>query len=145
MVKVILYRTKGFIPALIKWQSRGPYCHASIVAGGFVYESHLETGVVRRAISDEDMLSDWFKVEADPQQEFDMCKFLNDQVGKKYDLTMIARFLTRRQEHRAQQGKWFCSELVVAALNAGGIWPFARTQPWEVSPNMLAKSPLLTK
>ena len=70
-------------------------------------------------------------------------KFAVDQIGKGYDYTMVARFISRRQASRRTSGKWFCSELVFAALQKAGVDLLARTEPWEVSPGQLARSPLL--
>ncbi len=55
-------------------------------------------------------------------------------MGKKYDYTMVARFVTREQEDRDSNGKWFCSELVCATSRKGGIDLLARTGAWEGSP-----------
>jgi hypothetical protein len=41
--------------------------------------------------------------------------FLTAQLGKPHDYTMVARFITRRQESRRTSGKWFCSELTFDA------------------------------
>jgi len=70
-------------------------------------------------------------------------KFAMAQVGKAYDFTSVLRFISRRQERRTDSGKWFCSELVFAALQKGGVNVLERIQPWAVSPGMLACSPLL--
>jgi uncharacterized protein YycO len=76
-------------------------------------------------------------------QEEDVAWFLFQQLGKPYDWTMVARFVTRRDESRASSGKWFCSELVYAAFKQAGVPLLRATEPWEVSPGLLAKSPLL--
>lgn len=73
----------------------------------------------------------------------DLEDFLKLQAGKKYDYTMVARFLTRRQESRASSEKWFCSELVFAAVQVAGVDLLRDTEPWEVSPGLLARSPFL--
>lgn len=65
------------------------------------------------------------------------------QIGKRYDYTMVARFVTRRQESRKSSGKWFCSELVFASVCKAGLDLFRATEPWEVSPGLLARSPFL--
>src|SRR5690606_21875536 len=69
--------------------------------------------------------------------------FLEKQTGKSYDYRMVFRFITRLQETRKSRGKWFCSELVFAALQQCGIDLLSRTEPWEVSPGLLARSPYL--
>jgi hypothetical protein len=70
-------------------------------------------------------------------------EFLWEQMGKPYDYTMVARFISRRQEERESSGKWFCSELVFAALAKAGVKLLERIEPWAVSPGVLALSPRL--
>ena len=69
--------------------------------------------------------------------------FAKEQIDKGYDYTMVARFVSRRQEQRSSSDKWFCSELVFAALQKAGIDLLRDVEPWAVSPGLLAKSPLL--
>lgn len=69
--------------------------------------------------------------------------FAKDQIAKSYDYTMVARFVSRRQASRGESDKWFCSELVFAALRRAGIELLRDVEPWAVSPGLLAKSPLL--
>lgn len=71
-------------------------------------------------------------------------EFAKAQLGKDYDYTMVARFISRRQESRSTSDKWFCSELAFAAIRKAGIELLRGTEPWEVSPGLLARSPLLT-
>jgi hypothetical protein len=66
-----------------------------------------------------------------------------DELAKDYDYTMVARFVSRRQASRTESDKWFCSELVFAALRKAGIELLRDVEPWAVSPGLLAKSPLL--
>lgn len=101
-----------------------------------------------RAVEDPDELSkmlgsrfDVFDIPTGPAQDTLILRFLEAQLGKKYDYTMVIRFITREQETRASSGKWFCSELVFAAFLAAGIALLARTEAWEVCPGLLARSP----
>jgi hypothetical protein len=86
---------------------------------------------------------DLFRVRATEAQELSIAIFLTDQLGKPYDYTMVARFISRRQAAREQSGKWFCSELVYYAFMQAGINLLDRIEPWAVSPGLLALSPLL--
>jgi hypothetical protein len=47
--------------------------------------------------------------------------FLRAQLGKPYDTEAILGMLTHRDWQ--EPGRWFCSELVAAALCASGVWP----------------------
>lgn len=145
---VHLVKNHGLIPALIRWQTRSKYTHAAIQVCSEVWES-VGSGVkvsyeteFRRHYKG---LYDSFYVDASTDQEAIARKFLNKQTGKPYDFTMIIRFLTRQQETRESRGKWFCSELVYAALTKAGVKVLSRIEPWQVSPAMLSYSPALKK
>ncbi len=145
MVKILLHRGRGAISKLIQWQTRSPYSHASLLFdNGQVVEAREFKGVrwLKRPDWEKEEI-DVFEVETTPEQNSAIWIFVNCQCGKPYDYTMVARFVSRRQETRKSSGKWFCSELVFAAFQKAGIELLARTEPWEVSPGLLAKSPLL--
>jgi uncharacterized protein YycO len=144
-VRIALYQSKGLLSRFIKWQTRSPFSHAALVfTDDLLVESMQGEGVrVRPWKRTPD--ADLFRVLAMPAQEERMREFALRQVGKPYDYTMVVRFVTREQETRKSKGKWFCSELVFAAFKYAGIDLLARTEPWEVSPGLLARSPLLMK
>ena len=150
---VLLTHTHDPLSRLIQWQTRGPYGHAALVNhAGDLIEALQGAGVIHDSISkyhssDYDLFRVVPMINID-QKYYDPLKgwvFAENQVGKPYDYTMVFRFVTRRQETRETSGKWFCSELVFAALKRAGLPLLARTQPWEVSPAMLARSPFLQK
>lgn len=146
---IALHKGRGLISRLIGWQTRSAYTHASIVLdSGEVIEAREFQGVrlLPHLPSDEDI--DVFEVTgvtatASADQRRVITAWLMSQLGKPYDYTMVARFVSRRQESRKSSGKWFCSELVFAALQKAGVNLLARCEPWEVSPALLSKSPLL--
>lgn len=70
-------------------------------------------------------------------------RFLLDELDKSYDYGSVLRFVSREQAARRDSGKWFCSELVFAALQKGGLNLLSRIEPWAVSPGLLAYSPYL--
>jgi uncharacterized protein YycO len=145
-VIVALHRSAGWIGRLIRWQTRSDYSHASILFYGLgVIESREFHGVRRLPALEAGPgeVIDTFSVTLTPTQAAEIRDFALRQVGKPYDYTMVARFITRRQESRSTSGKWFCSELVFAAFQKAGVSLLRDTQPWEVSPGLLAKSPLL--
>lgn len=92
---------------------------------------------------------DWVKAD---NTKWEMCnidvprpdlvrKFAQEQVGKKYDYTALYAlpFIDRDW---SSPGKWFCSELVAAALQEGGVTLF-RVPKHRVTPAMIYSSPLL--
>jgi hypothetical protein len=84
------------------------------------------------------------RVERDPTEVLKRVWFwAKDELAKDYDYGMVARFVSRRQASRTESDKWFCSELVFAALRKAGIELLRDVEPWAVSPGLLAKSPLL--
>jgi uncharacterized protein YycO len=147
-MKILLCQNKGLIGALIRWQTRGGFSHAAVYLDGCIYESN-PGGVRKHDVRGQT----WAEVEKDrgsitvvdvpvaPTQENDIRNFLEAQLGKGYDYTMVVRFVTRQQESRESTGKWFCSELVFAAFLKAGIDLLGRTEPWEVSPGLLSRTP----
>jgi uncharacterized protein YycO len=70
--------------------------------------------------------------------------WLLQQVGKKYDFIMVFAFFTRHsQESRKSAEKWFCSELAYAYMEKLGLPLFKRTEPWEITPDMLKRLQVL--
>lgn len=146
-VFLCLHRGSSLVSKLICWQTRSEYSHASIVTpDGAHYEAREGKGVLRHekfTLTNKSERVDTFSVTLTRTQLDDMLAFLDAQVGKGYDWTMVARFVTRRQESRASSDRWFCSELAFAAFQQAGVTLLRATEPWEVSPGMLARSPLL--
>lgn len=154
LIQVWLYKGSGFVGKLIQWQTRSPYSHAAVAfdvtadgtaTDAWILDAREGKGVKLRQAVAEDLMADRFSVDMTAQQETDVLEFLRRQVGKDYDYTMVARFISRRQESRKSRGKWFCSELVFAAFQHAGVDLLARCEPWEVSPGLLSRSPLLTE
>lgn len=142
-VKVALFRGNvSAISKLIEWDTRSPYCHAGIVLrSGQLIESVEPSGVrMREFVQDSDEPADLFTVAGVDDDKVE--KFLIDQLGKPYAMLNIVGFLIRDNKDE-DRGKWFCSELVFAAIEAGGVSLLRDIPPYMVSPAMLALSPLL--
>jgi uncharacterized protein YycO len=146
-LRIGLHRSEGWISKAIKWQTRSDYSHASLVlADGTVLESMQGKGVVYgRKVETCVECVDLFQVTALGRVHHDALEFARQQIGKPYDYTMVARFITRRTESTRTKEKWFCSELVFAAFLHAGLPLLRDTQPWEVSPELLSKSPYLVE
>lgn len=147
-VIICLHRGNGWVSKLIKWQTRSEYSHVSIqFRNGMGVEAREGKGV-RFADRWEDLLNgkedvEKYTVPMTQEQAIAIESFAMEQVGKGYDWTMVARFVSRRQETRASTEKWYCSEIAYAAFQKAGINLLRDTQPWEVSPGLLGRSPLL--
>ena len=146
-LRVCLHHSGGWIARAIRWQTRSYWNHASVLVGNTLVEALPGPGVsARRTLADAQRTED-VRVFTIPHLTDEgaakVVAFLDAQLGKPYDKTMIIRFVTRQQANRRQRGQWFCSELVFAALQAGGVNLLSRIEPWAVSPGTLALSPRL--
>src|SRR5688572_30038297 len=122
-MKVVLFKGKGLVSRLIRWQTRSEYSHAALLLeDGTLIESREGKGVQAIANWQRPENAVLFEVKG-LQEEWarGAREFLSAQIGKKYDWLMVARFVSRRQEKRSTSGKWFCSELVFAALQKAGV------------------------
>jgi uncharacterized protein YycO len=146
-LRIGLHRADGWVSKAIKWQTRSDYSHASLVLpDNTVLESMQGRGVVKyRSVQGCAEVVDLFSVTALARVHNDALQFALEQLGKPYDYTMVARFISRRPANRAESGKWFCSELVFAAFAHAGLLLLRDTQAWEVSPELLSKSPYLVE
>ncbi len=142
-LKIALFSGKvSSISKLIEWETRSPYCHAGIILrSGQLIESVEPTGVRMRQFSqDPNEPAELFMVDGIDEDKVE--KFLIAQLGLPYAMADIVGFLTRDNKDEAR-GKWFCSELVFAAIEEGGVTLLRGVPPYMVSPGMLGLSPLL--
>lgn len=51
-----------------------------------------------------------------------MRQFLKDQLGAGYDYLGAAGLPLLRSAHWQDEARWWCWELIIAALGAGGLW-----------------------
>lgn len=142
-MQILLYKGRGLLSRMVRFQTRSEYSHAAILLDDKVVEATYVKGVAAVSVEKFKCQVDVFEVATTIGQDQKIKSFLVSQFGKFYDLTMCVRFFTRRQATRKTKGRWFCSELVFAAFQAAGIELFKHIEPWEVSPGLLARSPLL--
>jgi uncharacterized protein YycO len=142
-VKIALCRSHGLVACAIRWQTRSQYSHAAILTARGVWCEATWPRVRALPQPPAGTDADLFEVPMTPDQERALNRFILEQLGKPYDLTMVLRFVTREQESRRSSRRWFCSELVFAAFRRAGIALLERCEPWEVSPALLSLSPLL--
>lgn len=142
VLRVALFTGGDPIAKLVKWQTRTPYSHAALLlpCKQRVVESYPGTGVRIRYLSREDWAKiDLFAVEnLTPDLSRQAQAFCERERGKGYDWRSVLRFVTRRPAR--ENGRWFCSELVYAALAHVNIHLLARIEAHNVSPGMLALS-----
>ena len=143
MIRIALYRGTSIISRLIQWQTRSVYSHAAaLLDDDSVIEAWHCGGVSHvptlQSNHTPDTPVDIFIVRSTLGQQEIYERFLKRQVGEKYDFQAVFRFLSRVPA--SKNNKWFCSELVAAALNSAGLPPLARIYPAEVSPKLLSLS-----
>ncbi|ELZ6301321.1 hypothetical protein UXU72_001756, partial [Campylobacter coli] len=63
-------------------------------------------------------------------------EFLYSQIGKKYDFLGILGFFTFTKD---SEDKWFCSEIIIRALQIGGLVKLGDMNAGSSSPNRLYK------
>jgi len=160
MMKVCLYRGISLTSWAIRWRTWSVYSHASLwidpeerESGGGEIEAWPQgaggqPGGVQRhnrlgAAHTPGTEIDLYDIQGITSlQEHAVWDFAMHQVGMRYDYHGVAGFLSRR--HGANNtGKWFCSELVFAALAYAGVHLLRRIEPHQVDPGLLARSPLL--
>ena len=129
---------------LIEWETRSKYSHAAIVqTDGSVIEAVEGVGVHRLPIlptaTAPDRI-DLFTVEGIDEMAVE--RFLGAQLGLPYDWPDLLGFIKRTYEQEGR-GAWFCSELVFAAIEAGGVTLLRDVPPFQVSPGVLSLSPYL--
>ena len=145
-VTVGLYKSRTIVSRLIRWQTRGEYSHAALHFDGITsIEAWHKGGVQQGSIGHlhgKGTEIDVYEI-VPPYNDQAISDYAEAQVGKPYDFTMVARFMSRRGESRRSKGKLFCSEMVFDGLGLGGVHLFRKTEGWEVSPDLLKRSPLL--
>jgi len=143
---LLLFRGKGVISALIRWQTRSKYSHAALLLpNGDIIEAWqgLGAGVrIKRGLDSWDGVEIYAVPSATAAAWNEVIGFARSRVGAGYDYWSVARFISRR--HMPPNDKWFCSELVFAAFRFAGIH-LLRAESQEVSPGMLSRSPLITR
>jgi uncharacterized protein YycO len=133
------------ISQLIRLQTWSDYSHAAFILdeGGSLIEAWQGKGVW------ETRLKDWEGVERytvrgmTPEEWNAALKFAREQLGKGYDYPGVFGFVARADIEN--KDRWFCSELVFAACLKAGVELLGRTKAGEVSPGLLARSPLLER
>lgn len=139
---IVLFRGKGLVSALIRFQTRGTFSHAALLVDNTLYESWQGAGVRKKEnwIQPTDGSIAMFAVEVGAQQKSDAVRFLEKELGCAYDYISVLRFISRRDG--GSPNRWFCSELVFCALERADIHLFNESQGWQISPDLLKRSTL---
>jgi hypothetical protein len=142
-MKVAFYKGDGdkwryrVVDGAIRWWTEGPYSHTEIVFsdGSWFSISPRNTKVRLERVAFDPEKWDFIEVALTPEQERTTRSWAELQVGKRYDWLGI--FLSQILPLTVHDlSRWFCSEIVLAALQQVGLFHIWR--PNEVHPNMLA-------
>jgi len=155
-VKIALYQGISIESKVIRWQTRSIYSHVvAILPDGSVIEAWHKGGVSHIQPKTDGfkvniLLSclsknhtpctkvDIFEIEIPENMEQRYYSFLEKRIGCKYDFYSIFRFLSRKSGQ--ENDKWFCSELIFAALVYAHSPPLSRINSCDVSPQLLSLS-----
>lgn len=143
---ILAFEGKGIAAQIIKRRTWGIYSHTGIMTDdGRVYEARFPAGVTCTAPTALDHKSgtrvDMFSVTPEIDEQA-VQKFLEAQVGKKYDLHGLYGFAAAKDWQ--DPDTWFCSELAMAAVAAGGL-QLLQAPFHKVSPTHITWSPFLEK
>lgn len=148
-MEIILTHSGNPFARGIRWFTRGAYSHAALrfpnqTVIEAVWPRVRELPFVSWAATMERGSYDIFTLDATQLDTALIYTYAHAQVGKSYDLVGDLHFVTRQDYATQPDDKWFCSELAFEACFATGIVLLARTRGWQVSPDLLSRSPLLT-
>lgn len=123
-VRVILAANNSIGSKLIRLFTWSPWSHGAILDGDeHVIEATARHGVIRSPLRDLIWHSTRYAIIEipcdDPLRALD---YARRQIGKAYDWQAIFGFIFHRDWARAR--KWFCFELVAAALDHAGTPAF---------------------
>jgi hypothetical protein len=136
MIRVAFYKAKGnWLDWIIRKWTKGPYSHCELVTGDLWLSASPREKVVRyKAIKPGQDEWDFVSIDLNTLQIERLQDWAALELGSEYDwlgilLTQTIN-LNRQDPHR-----WFCSELVTAALQQAGM--LAGITPHQTDPNEL--------
>ena len=152
ILRIRLVTSRSGVAGTIRAAQLGyPFTHAEVEVPDGYLGAHLLGGVAIRPIGYDagpTMLERFFELAVDDARAEAFHAYLHCQLGKPYDLHAIADFAKAFFVHPEQlrpegawiePDRWFCSELVTAALIHAGIFPRGlATGARHVTPQNLA-------
>ncbi len=145
---IVFSRDNSLVSKIIRLRTLSQWSHVGILSG-YHRGVHLVISARWKGVVEDILEYDWPKTrqvlrvrgitEAEVRTIVGFCKM---QLGKRYDFCGLLDFLTF-QKHQSDD-RWFCSELVYAALRYAGIDIFrGRKDRAFVSPGDIYENPLL--
>jgi len=136
MVKVAFYKAKGdWTDWLIRKWTKGPYSHCELVFDSLWLSASLWEGMVRyKDIKPGYKEWDFISLDLTVTQAKKIQDWSALELGSGYDWLGILLTQTVNM-NRQDPHRWFCSELVVAALQQASM--LQRVVPHQTDPNEL--------
>lgn len=129
----------GPIARLIRWRTRGPWSHVSVLVSELdhykEYEAQRWHGVRSFTPHSGGRL---VQVSAVPTRK--VRKFLDGELGSGYDWGAAVSIALSGYVGREHPDRWHCAELALAAIRAGGCDPLPENPAFSVHPNRLYRS-----
>jgi len=145
-MKIVFSTTNTLGGALIRFGTMSNWCHVDLLFNDGILIGATSKGVERMTLRERLLgsynVTEYRVDEIELPQEDKAREFAEAQVGKKYDFTAVLAFALPWRTNWDEPTRWFCSELVAACVNQGGV-TIARKNMWRVSPAFLETSPLL--
>lgn len=119
-IKILFAKSYTLGGVFIRTALFSDHNHVGVQVDDVVYDSTFKNGVAVSSI--DEFYSDWRVTDelwiSVPDGE-GLLKFLQDQLGKKYDWKAVVSLPFRRNWHSPK--RWMCSELAAEALISGGV------------------------
>lgn len=116
---IFFCRGEGAVSEIIKFATLSQFSHVAIMINNVVYEATFKRGVIKSSFKDFcDRYPDRECVSIRNVNEDAAETWLSLQLGKEYDYGALYSFYMRPDWE--DDKKWFCSELVAAALVKAG-------------------------
>jgi len=115
-MKFNTHYSNKLLSKLIRLFSQGEYDHTSIEVNGYVYEAKIRVGVIKTPVKkwNSSTVVDSRTLKISPYRTKKVEQWLNEQVGKKYDIFGVLSFVWVL--FKEEKGRWLCSELAYVAL-----------------------------
>ncbi len=166
---ILLCKSNGIVPSLIKWGTGSLYSHVALIASaqlGLVIEAIPQGGVRAISVKNYKTPYDLFRVKpVHPFNTTEVVAYLIKTLARKYDypLKLAAQLTLRRlrliqlfglktignkkaADELQEDQDYFCSELCYEAFKAGGLDIVSQISDAETtSPGDIARSPVIEK
>lgn len=139
-MRVLLWKGQaGFVGRMIRLKSGSPYTHAELLFSDgdrFRINSDVHAEFYRPKDAPKWRVEDWDCVELDGGDEAAVRTWCTGEIGTQYDWRgiLFCQLFPWGWHH---EDRWFCSELCVAALQAGKFAQVEGMKPWYISPAKL--------